>query len=88
MLVLAILNVPIRLFNWASEYSGPIVFVKAIPVLMMCAVVFFPYYTFPLWLGLGLSLGVPLCYVVYVLWWLMVFVCIVGSAIIGYLRLS
>jgi len=69
LLVSTLLKLPIRLFTWASDYTGPLAsLVKAVPILMMFAVVLYPWWSLPFWMTLSLAVGEPLNYIVYVVW--------------------
>jgi len=89
LLVPNLLKLPIAalvaLFEWATDYDGfAALLVKPIPVLMMFCFVLFPWWSLPLWIMAGYTLGTPLCYVVLVLWLLVHGVCVVLGLTVQY----
>jgi len=51
------------------DYSGQFAFiVKAIPVIIMLVIIAYPWWSYPLWLSLSMTLKEPYSYIIYVVW--------------------
>lgn len=86
-LLMFVLNPLRRFITWTVEYDGfAAELVKCIPVVLMAACIFYPWYTYPLWVWLGYSLGSSLNYLVYALWLTQFVLAAIGSAVIRYLQ--
>jgi hypothetical protein len=73
------------LWDWTNNYSGrfaPVV--KGIPVAVIAVGVTYPWWSFPLWMWLGLTVGVPWCYVVGVAYVIQIFAFSIAAAAITY----
>jgi hypothetical protein len=81
------LKQPLRLFQWAVEYTGHgAILVKNIPVLMMLAAISSPCIAYPSLLKLAVEQGEPMCYAVYVLWLGIFFSAILFASMVEYAR--
>lgn len=58
-----------KIFWEACNYTGKgAEIVKVIPVLLMAIAIFYPAWSFPIYLWLSLQYGYPLNYILYFLW--------------------
>lgn len=73
----------LRIFWGACNYTGKgAEIVKVIPVILMAAAIFYPAWSFPIYLWLSLQYGYPLNYILYSLW---VGQIIILTAIVAYI---
>ncbi|MEM2589397.1 MAG: hypothetical protein QXT44_06320 [Candidatus Bathyarchaeia archaeon] len=73
----------LKVFWAASNYTGKgAEIVKAIPAILMAVAIFYPAWSFPIFLWLSLLYGYPLNYILYTLW---VGQIIVFTAIVAYI---
>jgi len=85
----AILKIYKKLWIDTCEYSGRgAEIVKAIPVLIIAILIFYPAWSFPIYLWLSLEYGPPLSYILYILWIGQILVLALALAYIDYIRKS
>ena len=66
---LAVIKHLVSLFWKCVDYSGQFAFiVKAIPVIIMLVIIAYPWWSYPLWLSLSMTLKEPYSYIIYVVW--------------------
>jgi hypothetical protein len=85
----AVLKIYKRLWIDTCEYSGRgAEIVKTIPVLIIAILIFYPAWSFPIYLWLSLVYGPPLSYILYALWVGQILVLALALAYIDYVRKS
>jgi len=58
-----------RFFKWIDNYTGfGAPFVKAIPFLLISCLIFYLFWSWSIFMKLGLSYGRPLCYLFLLTW--------------------
>ncbi len=62
-------KIALKVFWAASNYTGKgAEIVKAIPAILLAVAIFYPAWSFPIFLWLSLQYGSPLNYILYSLW--------------------
>lgn len=73
--------------EWTIDYAGPFAeLVKPIPVILMAICIFYPAWSLPFWIKLGMTVGYPLNLIVLGVWSSIYLALLVLVAAIGYIR--
>jgi hypothetical protein len=82
-----ILKIYKKLWVDPCDYVGPgAEIVKTIPVLIMAILIFYPAWSFPIYLWLSLMYGPPVSYILYTLWVGQILVLALALAYMDYVR--
>jgi hypothetical protein len=77
----------LRFVEWTIDYTGPLAeLVKTIPVILMAICIFYPAWSWPFWMKLGMMVGYPSNLILLGLWSSVYFVLLFLVAAIGYTR--
>jgi len=73
--------------EWTLDYTGPFAgWVKTIPVILMAICIFYPAWSLPFWIKLGMTVGYPSNLIVLGVWSSIYLILLVLVAAIGYTR--
>ena len=62
-----------RFWSWTADYTGRLAeIIKGFRVAVLFIIVFYPFWSYPLWLYAARSLGSPFNIVIYILFWIQI----------------
>jgi len=77
----------VSIWNWVVDYDGFVVLallLKGLSVGLIALVVCSPAIVFTWILNVSVSVGEPLCYVLYIVWWMYLGLLLLGGGLVGY----